>query len=62
MGYLRGAENDLSNFSKFVQKADIILKKLRVSSSKLSRDSNGGTFQVEEKPKECEEPLRPSAR
>lgn len=37
MGYLRGAENDLSSFSKFVQKADSILKKLRVSSSKISK-------------------------
>jgi hypothetical protein len=39
MGYLRGAENDLSNFSKFVQKADTILKKLRVSSSKIKDKS-----------------------
>ena len=40
MGYLRGAENDLSSFSKFVQKADSILKKLRVSSSKISSKEN----------------------
>ena len=43
MAYLRGVENDLSSFSKFVQKADSILKKLRVSSSKLSSKVCGNT-------------------
>ena len=48
MGYLRGAENDLSSFSKFVQKADSILKKLRVSSSKIS--SKGSTVASSDNP------------
>ena len=48
MGYLRGADNDLSNFSKFVQKADTILKKLRVSSSKMKGHAEGDRSEEQE--------------
>ena len=52
MGYLKGVENDLSSFSKYVQKADTILKKLRLSSNKIreqgEHDFEGGREKKEE--------------
>lgn len=35
MAYLKGVENDLSSFSRFVRKADGILKKLKASSTNM---------------------------